>query len=248
MKDKTKLKVSEVFYSIQGEGRTMGIPSIFIRLSNCNMLCGGKGTQIDKQLHDGATWRCDTIEVWRKGTVQDHEDVLEDELIYLLEKHKVHLIITGGEPLLQQDAIISFLDFLAIRIGFYPFVEIETNGTIAPSPTLLHFVKQWNVSPKLANSGVPMQIRYVRNVLDSFPLDRTIFKFVVGGEEDWISIEEYFLRRNLVKRSQIWLMPAASTRSQLLEKNVVVSKLALDYCVNFCTRLQVEIWDQTTGV
>ena len=45
----TKLAISEVFYSIQGEGKTMGIPAVFVRLAGCNLMCGGMGTQFDVQ-------------------------------------------------------------------------------------------------------------------------------------------------------------------------------------------------------
>ena len=51
-----QIKIAEHFYSIQGEGRTAGYPAIFIRLSGCNLLCGGAGTQTDGKLHNGATW------------------------------------------------------------------------------------------------------------------------------------------------------------------------------------------------
>ena len=63
-----KLAISEVFYSIQGEGKTVGIPSVFVRLGGCNLMCGGMGTQFDGELHNGAEFRCDTIEVWMKAT------------------------------------------------------------------------------------------------------------------------------------------------------------------------------------
>jgi len=61
------IRISEHFYSLQGEGKTMGVPAIFVRLQACNLLCGGYGTQKDGKLHDGATWRCDTLDVWTKG-------------------------------------------------------------------------------------------------------------------------------------------------------------------------------------
>ena len=55
-----KIAISEVFYSIQGEGKTVGIPSVFIRLGGCNLMCGGMGTQFDGELHN-EEWRCDTV-------------------------------------------------------------------------------------------------------------------------------------------------------------------------------------------
>ena len=58
-----KLAISEIFFSIQGEGKTVGIPSVFVRLGGCNLICGGEGTQNDKKLHNNAKWRCDTIEI-----------------------------------------------------------------------------------------------------------------------------------------------------------------------------------------
>ena len=52
-----KLAISEIFFSIQGEGKTVGIPSVFVRLGGCNLICGGEGTQNDKKLHNNAKWR-----------------------------------------------------------------------------------------------------------------------------------------------------------------------------------------------
>ena len=62
-----KLAISEHFYSIQGEGKFTGVPSVFLRLKGCNLTCGGKKTVSTKKLDSGATWRCDTIEVWLTG-------------------------------------------------------------------------------------------------------------------------------------------------------------------------------------
>ena len=60
------LNISEQFYSIQGEGRTVGVPALFLRLQGCNLTCGGKKTVLTGNKQDGASWRCDTIEVWTK--------------------------------------------------------------------------------------------------------------------------------------------------------------------------------------
>jgi hypothetical protein len=71
-----RLAISEVFYSIQGEGITTGTPSVFVRLGGCNLMCGGMGTQFDNELHNGASWRCDTIEVWMKAQSKQYHECL----------------------------------------------------------------------------------------------------------------------------------------------------------------------------
>lgn len=229
-----KLLVSEVFYSLQGEGSTMGIPAIFLRLSGCNLLC------------DGA-WRCDTIEVWQKGNTFEFKDVLSSAIIQKLRRG-AHLVITGGEPLLQQERILSYIKWFEDVHGFFPFLEIETNGTILPSEILAPFVDQWNVSPKLASSGVRESQRLNLPILSHFNRRRSIFKFVISSEDDWKEINDLFLMAFVINPEKVWLMPAASNIDELLDKNQLVSRIALEKQVNFCTRLQVEIWNKTTGV
>lgn len=238
------LAVSETFYSLQGEGKTMGRPSVFLRLKSCNILCGGQGTVRDKGLHDGATWRCDTIEVWLQGLKKEFPDVLSPDLMARL-KAGAGLIITGGEPLLQQNEVVRYLSWLRRQLCD-PFVEIETNGTIIPSEYLCNFV-QWNCSPKLNNSGVPKEKRFNEQALKRLnSCAKTIFKFVITSWKDWEEIEQDYLP--VINRKKIWLMPGASTIEELLERNKRVSEIALTQCVNFSSRLQVEIWNQTTGV
>jgi len=106
-----KLAVSEVFYSIQGEGKTTGYPSVFVRLGGCNLMCGGMGTQFNNELHNGATWRCDTIEVWMKAQSKNITDILGDEEHTALT-NGANMIITGGEPLMQQNGVELFIDYL----------------------------------------------------------------------------------------------------------------------------------------
>jgi len=149
-----KLAVSEVFYSIQGEGKTTGFPAVFVRLAGCNLMCGGKGTEKDGKLHDGATWRCDSIEVWIKGKSKPYAEILPIECQEAI-RNGANVIITGGEPMLQQKNIEGFIQYIVEEINDFPFIEIETNGTIMPNNDMLNLVDQWNVSPKLANSGMP---------------------------------------------------------------------------------------------
>ena len=147
MAKKEYLRISEDFYSLQGEGRTMGIPAVFVRLQACNILCKGE-------------WVCDTIDVWRKGEKSAVIKWVEYMSKYHLYLSKgAHLIFTGGEPLLQQDSIVFAIKYFTRVYGYKPYIEIETNGTIVPSDDLIALVDLFNCSFKLENSGVKFERR-----------------------------------------------------------------------------------------
>lgn len=131
MKTPTTLLISEDFYSVQGEGKTTGVPAYFIRLANCNLSCGAsvsfvndykKGIKTEAEHGDlhkegKATWTCDSIPVWAKG--------VERPFQYLIDRWKeqgiyddicngiIHLIWTGGEPTIKmhQEAIYNFFKY-----------------------------------------------------------------------------------------------------------------------------------------
>jgi len=232
MKNKDFLTVSEKFTSIQGEGATMGVKSIFLRLSGCNLLCMSEH------------WTCDSIEVWRKGIKTDFEDVFTDEEVLKLQNN-YHLIITGGEPLLYQKKVCEFLFWFKEKHNFMPILEFETNGTIVPEPYLRMNVKHWNVSPKLSSSGAGIK-RLNTEALDIFnKLPQTIFKFVVSSDKDIEEINSTFSSLDWFK---IWLMPAGSDRDELdLIRELVVDR-CLKYNFNYSERLHIVIWNQKTGV
>ena len=244
-----KLAVSEHFYSIQGEGKTMGVPAVFLRLTACNLMCGGRGTEKDKQLHHGATWRCDSIEVWKKGTSYEIEEFVE-LFFNKYEKYfnnRAHLIITGGEPTLQQKQLDKFIKGLIERLGFKPFIEIETNGTIIPQMIYEH-IDLINCSPKLSNSGEPEKKRIKPDSLRFLNLSPlTIFKFVVSSNTD---IDEIMalIAGNSLDLEKIYLMPSAQDQDELKQNTKIVADLCMKHGFNFSTRLQIIIWNETTGV
>lgn len=245
-----KLTVSEAFYSIQGEGMTTGRPSIFIRLAGCNLMCGGKGTEVDKLLYNGATWRCDSIEVWRKGKSYTHAELVEElnnriDFINRL-KQDVRIIFTGGEPMLQQNAIVEFCDYLIKQHGVAPFVEIETNGTIVPTEELVDWVDLFNVSPKLENSGEPASSR-LKNCLKNYGYLNSQFKFVISSEDDLLEVNR-IIKKYDIERQSVWLMPAASCKVMLTSVSKKVIEWAKEYMYNYSHRLHIEIWNQKTGV
>lgn len=248
-----KLAVSEYFYSLQGEGRTMGIPAIFLRLTGCNLLCGGQGAEKDRQLHDGATWICDTIEVWMQGTTWNFPDLVKElnAKTNFIERLRtgVHLVITGGEPLLQQARIVAFLEYLEQEYALKPIIEIETNATLLPHPNLDERVHYWNTSPKLSNSGMPLEKRWDGDILQWFSDNpNTMFKFVITCQNDFEELHSYWQAQSSLDWNKIVLMPGADSLEQLLEKNKLVAELCIQHQLRMSTRLHVEIWNQLTGV
>ena len=229
-----KLVVSETFYSLQCEGPHTGYPAVFLRLAGCNLLC------------KSATWICDTIEVWQKGFPMMNEEVLSEEFIDHL-KAGAHLVITGGEPLKQQDGLEEFLQWLRIRKNCKPFIEVETNGTIVPNPYLFNNVKSWNVSPKLANSGEPYNRRVNEMALDRLNNNpHSFFKFVVSEPEDALEIASDY--GSMIDFKKTILMPAGATRAELEVTRPVVVEMAKSMGIRYSDRLHIVIWDKKTGV
>ena len=246
------LAVSEHFYSIQGEGAYVGVPSIFLRLKGCNLTCGGVNTVKSKQLDSAATWRCDTIEVWLQGdrlTFDEIFEIFEENNYISLLKKGAHLIVTGGEPLLQHNELASFFSAFNTKYAFKPFVEIETNGTVAVKDNLACYINQYNVSIKLANSGMLLEKRVYPEVIASFvEKKRCSFKFVVNSKEDVDEVFASVVSVFNIAYENVYLMPGASSREQLLELEPVIIELCKAYCVNYSTRLHIHVWNQLTGV
>ncbi len=126
----SNILINEVFYSIQGEGKSLGKPSIFLRLGGCNLKC---------------SW-CDSKYTWHPNFIDNKQSDLKS-LINEIKKYPCkHLVITGGEPLLQQNRIKALLNELKDYTA-----EIETNGSLPLKPNKQ--IIQVNCSPKLSNSG-----------------------------------------------------------------------------------------------
>lgn len=246
--------VSEQFYSIQGEGRTVGTPAFFLRLAGCNLMCGGQGTEKDRALHNGATWRCDTIEVWQKGTRKTFQKVVEDfgpDFLHMARSGSAHIVFTGGEPMLHQNTIRDFINFLKWEYPSNDYVfEIETNGTIRPQSFLDEHLGYWNISPKLSNSGMGMSKRINMEAVDFFLHSKAMicFKFVVSDEDDVAEVIHRWVLQFGIDSSQIWLMPGADNEHDLKSISDRVVKWCKEYGFRFSSRLHIAIWDQKTGV
>jgi len=248
----TALAISEQFYSIQGEGFSMGQPSVFLRLKGCNLRCGGYNTLQTGLPEAAASWRCDTIEVWTQG----HAWLPERILTHWQQQHwdqalaaGAHLIITGGEPLLQDAALCTFLATLKAAYTSLPYIEIETNGTLRPSPLLDTYISQYNVSPKTACSGMKHSDFFSADSLAFFAQSQTgFFKFVIATEQDINDVFDTYITPFKLPQKRVCFMPAASARADLLTLEPLLINWCKERGIRYSTRLHIALWDKKTGV
>ncbi|MFC6720249.1 7-carboxy-7-deazaguanine synthase QueE [Halobacteriaceae archaeon SHR40] len=237
------LPINELFYSLQGEGKLTGTPSVFIRTSGCNLRC----------------WFCDSYHTsWEPTGAW----MTLDEIVEEVESFDAadHVVLTGGEPMIH-DECATLLDELSER-GYH--TTVETNGTIYHDTS----IDLASISPKLASSTPTADVdpkgdgewaeRHENQRIDMVELSQLVdsydtqLKFVVTAREDMEEIE------NLVKRvrsnteatirdSDILLMPEGVTREQLDERRGAVAELAQEYGYRYTPRLHVDLWNDAPG-
>lgn len=226
----------EIFHTLQGEGPSLGAPAVFLRLSLCNLHCH---------------W-CDTPYTWNwENTPWSHQDDVKfskdeqivelapAELAPLITKHHCdRLILTGGEPLLQQAGLLELTGLLP---GM-PFIEVETNGTRIPSDDFISIPTQFNVSPKLSNSGMEEKTRMNPEALGLFSqLPKAIFKFVVCNRND---LEEVRALQSdfQIPGHKIFLMPEGRDPQTLRDRSLWLADICRDEGYRFSPRLHVLLW------
>ena len=227
------MKVAELFYSIQGEGKLMGVPSVFVRASGCNLRC----------------WFCDTpYTSWApEGTQRPWQSVLEQ----CLASDCRHVVVTGGEPLLPQD-IEPFTHGLraAGRI-----ITVETAGTVF-RPVAADLL---SISPKLANSTPVRETagrwteRHER-LRQNVPVVRELMrlsdyqlKFVIDEPADVAEVEAYLRYLPETDPRRVWLMPQATTPAALERQAAWSEPLAHELGYRFSNRLHIELFGNVRG-
>ncbi len=225
------MKISAIFGpTIQGEGKSIGKEVMFVRLVMCNLHC---------------IW-CDTPYTWNwVGTqyqhpekfIKDNEvhEVSPGDIFRTLQASKVKsVVISGGEPFLQQDELIILLSALK---AFNYWVEIETNGTIKPKPEFLNLVDQINCSPKLSNSKDKENARIRKDALRTFALcTKTNFKFVVSSDND---IPEILSLVKEFDMKKVYLMPEGTTKEVLEKREKLIKQLCNKHGFKFSPRLHI---------
>jgi 7-carboxy-7-deazaguanine synthase len=216
--------------TFQGEGPSCGVPALFIRLSRCNLTCG---------------W-CDTKYTWDWSQFDPHAEskrrTVADLLAWALGSAVELVVITGGEPLVQQKKLNPLVQGL---LAAGKRVEFETNGTIAPSSELLVDGIRFNVSPKLSNSGVEESKRIVPDALVAFAASgQAAFKFatrtVVELEEIGALAERYGL-------DPVWVMPEGTTAEDLIQTTRVLADAVAVRRWRFTLRLHVLSFAEARG-
>lgn len=251
-----KIKISEIFYSIQGEGPNLGKPSVFIRFFGCNLQCHF----------------CDTKFTWHP----DHADFTEmtpEEISQKISKlvgannhspELLHLIFTGGEPSLFQKEIKAIKTTLEASLPSGGIkgaltLEIETNGSFPLEENLYHTI---NISPKLPSSG---NKTYAIKTLNNFtkklnasipPLPegeagrgvKITYKFVADTTPESQQEILEFIHKNKIPQEKIYIMPEAQTYQEIKEKSHEILEFCKTHHFHFTPRLHIWLYSDKKGV
>jgi 7-carboxy-7-deazaguanine synthase len=224
-----EMNISEIYAAEQGEGQYAGMPSVFVRTSGCNLRC----------------WFCDTPHTsWDpQGEILALEEVIRQAECFPAD----HVVITGGEPLIQPGVVpLSVALEQAGRI-----VTIETAGTVF-RPVRAALI---SLSPKLSNSTPDDaiwkprhdQLRHHPETLMQFRNAYACqWKFVIDRPEDLAEVDEY-VRTLQIPASEIWLMPQARTVEEVREKSEWLAREADPRGWKLSPRLHIEKYGNVRG-
>ena len=225
------MKVTEMFYSVSGEGKNAGIPTVFVRLAGCNLRCD----------------YCDTQYAWEGG-----EELRATQIVERIQDLRSFgwVLITGGEPLFQSEGVHDLMFALKHR-GY--LVEVETNGSFDP-PTWFKHVDCWSVDVKCPSSGElsygtfrPAWLKRMRK--------RDQLKFVCGTQED-LDFVRGLLNGVRIKLT-ILISPLIPNAPDSLTGDVLMSQRGwLQHCAEFCKEQDVRmslqqhklVWGNRKGV
>jgi 7-carboxy-7-deazaguanine synthase len=227
--------VNEMFApTVQGEGINTGKVVGFIRLANCNLAC---------------SW-CDTPYSWdwkRYDKAAETTEMDIESVAQVVQSWNVpRVIITGGEPLMQQEDIVKLIALCA-DVKF----DIETNGTITPLLTLANSVDTFNVSPKLSHSGDIRKKRIKDAPLMHFANlaqdGKAQFKFVCETVADLDEVD-LIAQDYDIPNSAIWIMPEGTDAPTLVFRLEKLADAVVARRYNLTTRLHVLAWGHRRAV
>jgi 7-carboxy-7-deazaguanine synthase len=242
--DKESLFLSDdlIFYTVEGEGRHIGKPSVFMRMSMCNLTCIGFASADSPN-------GCDSYVSWsvkNKMTFNEIFDFMENKG-YIDKLHAGAIWkLTGGEPLIQQKQLLKLCQAFKDKYAFLPHIDFETNATLLPDAEWKTFNATFTTSPKLTINGDPEEKTYKPDVLKWHVDNGSDFKFVISKSEDLDEIYRKYISPDsniCVPRTHTWFMPCCGSRKEHIEVATAVVEYAKAMCVNFSPRLHLLVWD-----
>lgn len=231
------MRISEIFHSVQGEGLLLGVPSVFVRTSGCNLRC---------------RW-CDTP--YASWNPEGEEMSVSEITGRVLAYHCPHVVLTGGEPMVASGIAELAADLRAHGMH----ITIETAGTIAPGEIACDLA---SLSPKLKNStpdveqagpwserheATRLQPEVIRRWLEKGPCQ---LKFVVARVEDLPEIEELLNEVGAVPgftRDRVLLMPEGTDVETLRERGPLLAEFCMEHGFRFAPRIHIELFGNTRG-
>ena len=254
------LEINEIFGpTIQGEGKFIGTPSIFIRLSRCNMKC--EGFNVTYKTPNGQIKKsCDTYyavdPAFKKQWKKKSSDDIINEVSNLMPDYKVDIVISGGEPLLYWKNE-EFQKLLKYYINNNHRLTIETNASLD-----INFEEKYqkeiifSMSVKLLNSLEPLKKRININTLTKILMNtkESYFKFVINKDsikETNEEIQEIFKKLNNIEKlskTEIFLMPMGETTEEINKNSQSTINMAIENAYKYSDRLHIRIWDNKRGV
>ena len=247
----------EHFYSIQGEGKYLGTPSLFFRFGGCNMKCEGFGC-VETSADGVEILGCDTVyAVDKKHFGKTWEQVLHvEKLIEIYNSYtlpiKADIVFTGGEPLIyaDDDIFVAFIEFLQ---GKGHRVTFETNGAINVNFEKYRAYQKctFALSVKLSNSGENISKRINQEAIQNIATysQDSFFKFTV--DKDSLKNNLHVEISEVIKYApsiSVYCMPRGGSRAELEDQSGDV----IEYCKTkgfvYSDRLHIRLWDQNKGV
>lgn len=249
------LEINEIFGpTIQGEGKRVGNPSVFVRFGKCNMQC--PGFEVEYETPSGIKkCSCDSFyasdiafrDEWKKYT--SSESLIEEVSKYL-PSYKADIVITGGEPLLYwQDQ--EFQNFLKYWIINNYSVTIETNGSID-----IVLNQEWHkniifsLSVKLSNSGESLQkrinIKSLKTIIDF--TTESYLKFVINKDFLPLASKEIEDILKQIPSCDVYVMPLGDTAEAIDKNSLSVIEFVIDKGFKYSDRLHIRVWNNKRGV
>ena len=247
----------EHFYSIQGEGRYTGTPSLFFRFGGCNMKCEGFGCQ-EVASNGVKVLGCDTVYAVNKEhfsqnwiPICNSKGLLNILNLYELPR-KVDIVLTGGEPLIYASERV-FIEFLeALHVEGHK-ITFETNGSLHVDFKKYPIYKKciFALSVKLSNSNEPFSKRVRGDVINSIATNakEAFFKFSIDAESINLGLEEEISEIILHSpNTQVYCMPLGGNKKEVEANTEPLIEFCKTKGYNFSDRLHIRIWDQNKGV